>query len=329
MANILVTGGAGYIGSYMCKCLFRNGHCPVVLDDFSHGHHEAVRWGTSVEGSISSSSILNQVFARHQIDAVMHFAAFCYVGESVDAPVKYYQNNVAATIELLKGMIAAGIKRIVFSSSCATYGQPTILPISEQHPQVPISPYGHSKLMVEQILRDFNNAYGLEYTALRYFNAAGADPDGELGEDHRPETHLIPIVLQVALGRRDTVTIFGDDFNTPDGTCVRDYIHIADLAHAHLLALERLLNGHPGGEFNLGNGDGYSVKDVIEQARKITAKPIPSNISGRRPGDPASLIASSTKARQELGWKPQFTSLESIIDTAWQWHKAHPSGYRM
>ena len=326
--SILVVGGAGYIGSHMCKWLARNGYQPIVLDNLVCGHREAVKWGPFLEGSMDDKDLLNKIFKKYEIQAVMHFAAFCYVGESVDDPGKYYRNNVAATIDLIESMVENDILKFIFSSTCAVYGEPIEIPIKESHPQSPINPYGRSKLMVEQILDDFDNAYGLKSVSLRYFNAAGADPDGELGEDHRLETHLIPLVLQTALGKRDVINIFGDDYPTNDGTCIRDYIHICDLAQAHLLALELLLNGHQGGYYNLGNGDGYSVKQVIEVARKITGRPIPSKIIEKRPGDPAVLVGSSEKAANELGWKPQYPELHTIIETAWKWHKKHPDGYR-
>ncbi|NQT68408.1 MAG: UDP-glucose 4-epimerase GalE [Desulfobacteraceae bacterium] len=327
MKNILIVGGAGYIGSYMCKYLAKNGYHPIVLDNLVYGHRQAVKWGPFIAGQMADTKLLDQIFKEHPIAAVMHFAAFCYVGESVEDPGKYYQNNVAATITLLEEMLKKNIKNFIFSSSCAVYGEPVEIPITEQHPYNPINPYGRSKLMVEQILQDFRAAYGLEYVALRYFNAAGADPEGEIGEEHNPETHLIPLVLKTALGQRETINIFGDDYATKDGTCIRDYIHIDDLAQAHLLALDRLLNGLPGGQYNLGNGDGYSVKEVIEVARNITSKQIPAKIVERRPGDPAVLIGSSEKAFKELGWKPQFADLNAIVETAWQWHKTHPNGY--
>ena len=328
MKNILIVGGAGYIGSYMCKYLANNGYNPIVLDNLVYGHREAVRWGPFIEGSMADSKLLKQIFSKYQIVAVMHFAAFCYVGESVTLPAKYYRNNVADTINLLEVMVEKNVSSFIFSSSCATYGEPVEIPITEEHPQNPINPYGRTKLMVEQILDDFRSAYGLESVSLRYFNAAGADPDGELGEDHRPETHLIPLVLQTALGQRKAINIFGGNYPTKDGTCIRDYIHIVDLAEAHFLALKRLMNGLPGGKYNLGNGDGYSVGEVIETARKITGKTIPINIVDRRPGDPAVLVGSSKKAAGELGWKPRFPDLYTIIETAWKWHSRCPEGYK-
>jgi UDP-glucose-4-epimerase GalE len=326
--NILVVGGAGYIGSHMCKYLSQNGHTPIVLDNLIYGHREAVKWGPFIEGAMENRNILDRIFAEYEIEAVMHFAAFAYVGESVIEPGKYYENNVAATISLLEGMRKHNILKFIFSSTCATYGEPVDIPITESHPQKPISPYGRSKVMVEQILDDYQSAYGLNSISLRYFNAAGADPDGEIGEDHNPETHLIPLILQTAMGIRDEITVFGDDYPTEDGTCIRDYTHVTDLSQAHLLALEKLMNYSPGGQYNLGNGDGVSVKKVIDAARKITGKRIPSKMAERRPGDPAILIGSSDKANKELGWKPQFADLKSILETAWRWHKNNPYGYR-
>ncbi len=326
--NILVAGGAGYIGSHMCKYLAQHGHTPIVLDNMVYGHREAVKWGPLIDGSLKNRDILDEIFARYEVEAVMHFAAFAYVGESVTDPGKYYENNVSATISLLESMRRHNILKFIFSSTCATYGEPVRIPITEDHQQKPINPYGRSKLMVEQILDDYQNAYGLNSVSLRYFNAAGADPDGEIGEDHNPETHLIPLILQTALGKRESITIFGDDYSTEDGTCVRDYIHVTDLAQAHLLALERLMNNLPGDKYNLGNGDGHSVKQVIDTAREITGEKIPSNISERRAGDPAVLIGSSEKAIKELGWKPRFADLKSILNTAWRWHKNNPDGYR-
>ena len=330
MRYILVIGGAGYIGSYMCKYLAQNGFKPVVIDNLVHGHRKAVKWGPFYEGSISDKSLLNHIFSKYDIIAVMHFAALCYVGESVRKPINYYQNNVSNTINLLQVMLKKNkMNHFIFSSSCATYGEPINIPITEEHPRNPINPYGRSKLIVEQILDDFRNAYGLKFISLRYFNAAGADPDGEVGEDHRPETHLIPLVLQTALGQKKTINIFGDDYSTKDGTCIRDYIHICDLATAHLLALESLLNNKLTGQYyNLGNGDGYSVQQVIETARKITQKNISTKIKERRLGDPAVLIGSSEKAVKELGWTPKFADLKTIIETAWKWHKNNPNGYK-
>jgi len=327
MANILIIGGAGYIGSHMCKYLTKHGFTSVVLDNLIYGHREAVKWGPFIQGTMANPALLKKIFSEHDIAAVMHFAAFCYVGESVTEPAKYYQNNVAATLTLLQTMVEKKVNNFIFSSSCATYGEPVETPMTEDHPKNPINPYGWTKLIVEQMLEDFNKAYGLKSTSLRYFNAAGADPDGELGEDHRPETHLIPLVLQTALGQRETINIFGDDYPTKDGTCIRDYIHIEDLAQAHLLAMEKLLKGEPGDQYNLGNGDGHSVKQVIEVAREVSGRDIPARVTARRPGDPAVLISSSKKALKQLGWKPQYPDLKVIIETAWQWHKNHPHGY--
>ncbi len=327
MKNILVVGGAGYIGSHMCKYLARCRYNPIVLDSLVCGHRQAVKWGPFFKGCMSDPDLLRNIFSDYRIDAVMHFAAFCYVGESVTLPAKYYRNNVANTISLLEVMVENKVPNFIFSSSCATYGEPVEIPIHENHPQKPISPYGRTKLIVEQMLEDFREAYGLESVSLRYFNAAGADPAGELGEDHDPETHLIPLVLQAALDKRPGIDVFGDDYPTRDGTCIRDYIHIEDLAQAHLLALERLLSGLPGGQYNLGNGEGYSVKEVIDISRKITGRPIPARMVGRRAGDPAVLVGSSEKAMNELGWRPHFTELETIVETAWMWHKVNPDGY--
>lgn len=328
MENILVVGGAGYIGSHMSKYLAERGYHPIVLDDLSNGHREAVKYGPFIEGSTSNSSLLEQIFTKYKISAVMHFAAYCYVGESVMKPAKYYQNNVANTINLLDVMIKKNITNFIFSSSCATYGEPTESPITEQHPQNPVNAYGRTKFMVEQLLSDFKNAYGFEYISFRYFNAAGADPECEIGEDHNPETHLIPIVLKTALGQRQEINIFGENYPTRDGTCIRDYIHINDLAQAHFLGLERLLKGLPGGTYNLGNGKGYSVKEVVDVSCAVTGQSIPFRIVEKRPGDPASLIGSSEKAMKELGWQPRFSDLRAIIETAWKWNMSHPNGYR-
>jgi UDP-glucose-4-epimerase GalE len=327
MKDILVVGGAGYIGSHMCKYLDEKGLRPVVLDNLVYGHREAARWGRFYEGDMTDAPLLERIFSENQIAAVMHFAAFCYVGESVQDPAKYYENNVVATLRLLAFMRGRGVENFIFSSSCATYGEPVEIPMRESHPQQPINPYGRTKLMVEQALRDYRTAYGLRSVCLRYFNAAGADPDGELGEDHDPETHLIPLVLKTALGQRDAIQVFGDDYPTEDGTCVRDYIHVRDLAQAHYLALEKLFDGAEGGEYNLGNGNGFSVKEVIETGRQITGRPIPERIGPRRPGDPAALVGSAEKAVRELGWQPEYSDLTSMMETAWKWFEAHPNGY--
>ncbi len=327
MNKILVVGGAGYIGSHMCKYLSRNGCVPVVLDNLSMGHREAVQWGPLFEGNMDDQSLLETIFTTHDIKAVMHFAAFCYVGESVATPLKYYQNNISATLGLLQGMLAHDVKKLIFSSTCATYGEPDFLPITEKHPQNPINPYGRSKLMMEQIFADLDKADGLQTVCLRYFNAAGADPEGELGEDHDPETHLIPLILATALGLRDELTVFGNDYPTVDGTCVRDYIHITDLAQAHFLSLQYLLQGGKSKQYNLGNGSGSSILDVMNSAGRVTGKKISYTCAARRPGDPAILIGSSDKATLELGWKPLYADLDVILETAWSWLKKHPQGY--
>jgi len=328
MLNILIVGGAGYIGSYMCKYLSKNGYNPIVLDNLIYGHKEAVKWGVFIEGSIADSTLLDQIFRKYQIIAVMHFAAFCYVGESVTEPLKYYQNNLSNTITLLNCMVKNNVLNLVFSSSCAIFGESDGLPITENQKKNPINPYGKSKLMVEKILDDLNKAYNLNYVCLRYFNAAGADPDIEVGEDHIPETHIIPLVLQTALGKKDSITIFGDDYSTKDGTCIRDYIHIVDLAQAHLLSLERLLNHKLSANYNLGSGTGYSVMEILELACKITNKKISYRIFKRREGDPAVLISSNEKVFNELGWEPKFGDIETIIETAWKWHQKMPNGYK-
>ncbi|MDM8515640.1 UDP-glucose 4-epimerase GalE [Desulfobacterales bacterium HSG16] len=326
--NILVVGGAGYIGSYMCKCLSKEGYTPIVLDNLIYGHRQAVKWGKFYQGNLDDTDLLDKIFTEQPIFAVFHFAAYCYVGESVEKPGIYYENNVAATLRLLQSMIDHDVRKFIFSSSCAIFGEPVQIPISETHPKNPINPYGRTKLMVEQIADDFSHAHGLEHVCLRYFNAAGADPDGELGEDHQPETHLIPLVLDAALGKRPSIQIFGDDYPTEDGTCIRDYIHIEDLAQAHLLALQKLAEGRGGGKYNLGNGKGYSVMEVIETAKKISGRKILCQMVERRAGDPARLVGASQKAKEELGWKPKFTELSDIIETAWNWHRQHPDGYK-
>ena len=327
MSEILIVGGAGYIGSHMGKYLHTKGFSPIVLDNLSTGHREAVKWGPLYEGELNDKRLLSDIFHKHEIKAVMHFAAFCYVGESVKQPLKYYENNVAAPLNLLSSMHDNGIDKLIFSSTCATYGEPKTLPITEKHQQQPINPYGRSKLMMENILNDLDKAHGLKSVCLRYFNAAGADPDGELGEDHNPETHLLPLILQTALGQKRTLTVFGNDYPTQDGTCIRDYIHITDLAQAHYLALLHLLSGGNSRQYNLGNGNGYSILDVINCAGKITGKVIDYSFAERRLGDPAVHIGSADKAIHELGWKPQFNTLETILNTAWKWHCQSPSGY--
>lgn len=321
---ILVTGGAGYIGSHAVLALLRTGYQVVILDNLVYGHRDLVEKVLKVElvvGDISDRNLLDRLFSQFNIAAVMHFAAYAYVGESVTNPAKYYRNNVNGTLTLLEAMLAAKVKNFVFSSTCATYGIPQVIPIPEEHPQSPINPYGASKLMVERILKDFDAAYDFNYVCFRYFNAAGADPSGLLGEDHSPETHLIPLVLLTALGKRDSVSILGTDYPTADGTCVRDYIHVNDLADAHILGMKYLLEGGESAVFNLGNGNGFSVKETIETAKKVTGKEIKAVECDRRPGDPPVLVGSGEKARKILGWHPQYSNITDILSHAWQWHQ--------
>lgn len=325
--KILVCGGAGYIGSHMVAELIENGHDVVILDNLEKGHEKAIIGGKFYKGDLRDRKILDKVFTENKIDAVIDFAAYSLVGESMTEPLKYFNNNVAGTISLLEAMKDYKVDKIVFSSTAATYGEPENIPIIESDKTVPTNAYGESKLLVEKILAWCDHAYNIKYTVLRYFNAAGAHLNGKIGEDHSPESHLIPLILQVPLGKREHIMIFGDDYNTEDGSCVRDYIHVSDLASAHSLALERLAKGGDSRIFNLGNGTGFSVKEVIEVARKVTGHPIPAIISERRAGDPAILIASSENAMKELNWKPKFNSLETIIETAWNWHKNNPNGY--
>jgi len=321
LENVLVTGGAGYIGSHTCKALSQAGYQPVVLDNLVYGHDWAVKWGPLEVFDTSDSAAIEAVIERYKPIAAIHFAAYAYVGESVTNPAKYYRNNVIGTIKLLDALYAGGVDKLIFSSTCATYGIPDGKTISELQLQRPINPYGHTKLMVEQILRDYDAAYGLRSIALRYFNAAGADPDCEIGENHNPETHLIPLVLDAAGGKRDNITIFGTDYDTPDGTCVRDYIHVTDLAAAHLLALEMLKNGNKTDAYNVGVGHGWSVREVIDAARRLTGKKIEVVEGERRPGDPPFLVAESNRIRDEFGWEPSYSALDSIIETAWSWHQ--------
>ncbi len=330
MTSVLVVGGAGYIGSHMVRMLVRQGYDVTVFDNLSRGHRDAVGEAEFVRGDLLFKDELCALFQRKRFDGVLHFAAFCYVGESVTAPRVYYRNNVVGTLNLLDAMLDAGVKRLVFSSTCATYGNPEVLPLTEEHPQNPINPYGRSKLMVEQLLADYGAAYGLQSIALRYFNAAGCDPEGVLGERHEPETHLIPLILREALRLRgggdpaDTcLTLFGNDFPTPDGSCIRDYIHVHDLCTAHLAALQRLATGGVTGvePFNLGNGQGFSVLEVIAAARRLTGMDIRYELAPRRPGDPAELVGNAAKARTLLGWMPQFDQLDALLNTAWQWHR--------
>lgn len=322
--TILVTGGAGYIGSHAALALKKAGYDVIILDNLSYGHQEIVDDVLQVKlviGDTSDRPLLDQLFTTHKIDAVIHFAAYIAVGESVKEPGKYYSNNVASTLNLLEAMLAHGINKIVFSSTCAVYGMPKEVPMTESHPHDPLSPYAASKDMVERILRDFDTAFDLKSVAFRYFNACGADPGGLLGEDHTPETHLIPLALLTALKKRDSLYIFGTDYETPDGTCVRDYIHVNDLADAHVLGLKYLLAGGASEVFNLGNGNGFSVREVIETAREVTGLEIPAIESDRRPGDAPILVGSSKKVRQTLGWNPNYADLKQIISHAWQWHQ--------
>lgn len=318
---ILIVGGAGYIGSHINKKLSQQGYETVVFDNLSFGHTDFVKWGIFHGGDLSNIDNIREVFKKYPIDAVMHFAAFTYVGESVKDPQKYYLNNLRNTLNLLQVMLEEEVKYFVFSSTCATYGNPEEIPITESHPQNPINPYGKAKLMVEQVLADYSQAYDLNYVSLRYFNAAGADPDAEIGELHEPETHLIPLILDAATGRRGNIQIFGTDYPTPDGTCIRDYIHVMDLADAHIKALEYLQSGGESEVFNLGNGQGFSVREVIETARKVTGRKIEVEGVDRRPGDPPVLVGSSDKAREILDWNPQYHDLSLIIETAWKWHQ--------
>ena len=321
---ILVTGGAGYIGSHSVLALQRAGYEVIVLDNLVYGHQDLVETVLKTKlivGDTCDRPLLDKVFTEHQIEAVMHFAAYAYVGESVTKPAKYYHNNVVGTLTLLEAMLEANIDKFVFSSTCATYGVPDSVPIREEQPQDPINPYGTTKLMVEKILQDFSAAYDFRSVCLRYFNAAGADPEGNLGEDHNPETHLIPLVLQTALGQRESISIFGTDYDTADGSCVRDYIHVLDIAQAHILALKYLLQDGQTDVFNLGNGSGFSVKEVIEAARQITKREIKAEVSDRRRGDPPALVGSGEKAKKILGWQPAYSDLNDIIAHAWQWHQ--------
>jgi len=318
---ILVTGGAGYVGSHANKLLHRKGYDTIVYDNLECGHEECSKWGTLVRGALADRDGLRALLEGNPITAVMHFAAYTYVGESLEHPEKYYQNNVANTLNLLEAMIEHGVRYFVFSSTCAVYGNPMRTPLTEDHPLDPISPYGRGKQMVETILKDLDASHELRYASLRYFNAAGADPEAEIGEWHDPETHLIPLVLDAALGKRKDVKIFGTDYDTPDGTCIRDYIHVMDLAAAHVAALEHLETKDESDVFNLGNGNGFSVRQVIEEVRRITGREIRVREVERRPGDPGTLIGASDKARKLLGWSPRFSDLSEIIGTAWAWHR--------
>ncbi|MEH1907164.1 MAG: UDP-glucose 4-epimerase GalE [Nostoc sp.] len=322
--TILVTGGAGYIGSHTVLALKQAGYNVVILDNLVYGHRDLVERVLQVElivGDTGDRALLDHLFKTRDIAAVMHFSAYAYVGESVTDPAKYYRNNVVGTLTLLEAMLTASVKKFVFSSTCATYGVPEFVPIPETHPQNPINPYGATKLMVERILADFDVAYGFQSVRFRYFNAAGANPSGLLGEDHNPETHLIPLVLMTALGKRESISIFGTDYPTPDGTCIRDYIHVNDLADAHILGLEYLLKGGDSEVFNLGNGSGFSVREVIAAAEEVAGISIPVEERDRRPGDPPILIGTSEKARTILGWQPQYPLIKDIVAHAWQWHQ--------
>ena len=317
---VLVTGGAGYIGSHAAKALAQAGYSPVVLDNLVYGHREAVRWGPLIEGELGDRRLLGETLKRFDIGAVMHFAAFAYVGESMAKPERYFANNVVNSLALIEAMREAGVERIVFSSTCATYGIPDSVPIREDMPQRPVNPYGESKLMVERMLHWAGQAHGLRHLSLRYFNAAGADPEGEIGEQHDPETHLIPLILDAALGRRGQIDIYGTDYPTPDGSAIRDYIHVTDLAAAHVLALRHLEAG--GGEraLNLATGTGHSMREVIATAERVTGRAIPRREAPRRPGDPPALVADATRAKAALGWTPVHSALDTIIATAWSWH---------
>lgn len=325
--NVLVVGGAGYIGSHAVAALLDQGHRVTVFDNLSRGHAASVPQGLLVRGDLNDRQLLEKTLREHETDVVMHFAAFAEVGESVKNPAIYYQNNIVATLSLLEAMRATDVKRFVFSSTTATYGQPEIVPIAETTPQNPINPYGFTKLVIEKALADYAAAYGFAYAALRYFNAAGARPDGSIGEHHDPESHLIPIVLQVALGQREHITIFGDDYPTPDGTCIRDYIHVEDLSSAHLKAMEKLTPGE-GICVNLGTGRGISVREIIDACREVTGREIPVVMGDRRPGDPAELVADASLAAEKLGWTARYTDIVETIATAWNWHRSHPNGYR-
>ena len=327
MINVLVTGGAGYIGSHTARALEQAGYGVVVYDNFSRGHQRAVDGLRVVEGDTAQREKLVSVLREFQINAVMHFAAHSQVGESVEKPDLYYDNNVGGGLSLLKAVMESGVKNFVFSSSAAVYGEPKEIPIREEHHLDPTNPYGETKVVLEKALHYFKQAYGLRSISLRYFNAAGASLSGAIGEDHEPETHLIPLVLQKILGQRDKLTVFGSDYSTADGTAVRDYIHVDDLAEAHLLALEALLKGKHYPTYNLGNGKGYSVLEVIRTAEKVTGKAVSYELGPRRAGDPAVLVASSQKAEQELGWRPEIASLDKIIESAWHWHSKNPQGF--
>src|SRR6476661_258913 len=321
--RVLITGGAGYIGSHTAKLLAASGHTPIVFDDFTQGHDWAVKWGPLERGSLADQGRLREVFAAHKVEAVVHFAASALVGESMSQPTKYFRNNTVATLNLLDAMREAGVATIVFSSTCATYGDPVRVPIDETHPQAPVNPYGESKLMVEKMLRWYGEIHGLRWMALRYFNAAGADPDTEIGEDHDPESHLIPLVIGAARGTRPAVKILGTDYGTPDGSAVRDYVHVTDLGDAHLRAIDRLRTGTASQAINLGTGRGHSVKEVIDTVARVGGRAVPAIESPRRPGDPPELVAAPTRARDVLGWTCRYPDIETIVRHAWVWHEKH------
>ncbi len=318
--RILVTGGAGYVGSHTTKVLAHSGFQPVVLDNLEAGHRWAVRWGPLVVGDLANTSLLQELLQEYRVEAVIHFAAHAYVSESVANPQKYFRNNVANTLNLLEAMLDSGVRHIVFSSSCASYGLPESVPIREDHPQCPVNPYGESKLFVERVLDWFGQAYGLSWLSLRYFNAAAADPEGEIGEEHELETHLIPLVIQAALGQRPFVEIYGTDYPTPDGTAIRDYVHVTDLAEAHVRGLRYLANGGSSMALNLGTGKGHSVREVIQAVERVSGRHFPVRETGRRPGDPPALVADASRAAQVLGWRPRYPELDSLVEHAWRWH---------
>jgi len=324
--SILIVGGAGYIGSQTAKLVAAAGLQPVVFDNLVYGHEWAVKWGPFVRGDLADRALLVDVMKRHQVEAVIHFAAYAYVGESVTNPRKYFDNNVAGSLSLLNAMLDAGVRDVVFSSTCATYGEPREVPIPEDHPQQPVNPYGESKLAVEKMLHWYSQAYDLRYAALRYFNAAGADPDAEIGEDHDPETHLIPLAIDAARGAREALEIYGTDYPTPDGTAIRDYIHVVDLAEAHLLALDRLRAGDRALRLNLGTGRGQSVRAVVDAVGRVAGRPVPFREVGRRAGDPPALVADARRAAQALGWKPRFADLDVIVEHAWRWRERGQRG---
>ncbi|OPZ93806.1 MAG: UDP-glucose 4-epimerase [Firmicutes bacterium ADurb.Bin419] len=324
---VLVTGGAGYIGSHTVAELLERNEEVIIVDNLEKGHKSAVLGGKLIVGDLRDKEFIKNVFLQNDIEAVIHFAAYIEVGESVTDPLKYYNNNVAVTLNLLTAMKEAGVKKVVFSSTAATYGEPENIPILETDRTFPTNPYGETKLSVEKALKWSDGAYGIKHVILRYFNACGAHASGNIGEDHSPESHLIPLIIQAAMGKRDSIKLFGNDYNTPDGTCVRDYIHVSDLAQAHYLALQKLRKGDRSDIYNLGNGKGFSVKEVVEVVRKVTGRNITAVDAPRRPGDPAILVASSEKIKKELNWQPKMNDLETIVSTAWEWHSKHPDGY--